>query len=192
MVRDHFADRGLGVLLGDRTFGSQDGLDYVEFQYLQPRPLEERGVDWLDDASFDYKVGGHGTYWEVCPWILATGTLSESTSDDTYGEREFHGKGGDGVYSTPQFDAWAGHYSWACNIFGNKCYYGIGFRVLASDKFLKRINVHPTKSTKVEWVHESRGVIITHVVVTINKSLQEGYMETLTGNVNKKAFKNLI
>ena len=56
-------------------------------------------------------------------------SLSAAAAQDScYGEREWHSK--PGTYVTPQFDAWAGHYSWPCNVFGNQCFYGVGFRVL--------------------------------------------------------------
>ena len=51
MVRTHFADRNLNEVLGEATFGEQDGISYIEFEYLQPAPLENRGVDWLDEMS---------------------------------------------------------------------------------------------------------------------------------------------
>ena len=74
------------------------------------------------------------------------------------------------MYTTPQFDAWAGHYSWGCNVFGNKVFYGIGFRVVVCEKYIQQKYDHPNKSTKVEWVSEPRGVFISHVVVTVNKT----------------------
>ena len=68
--------------------------------------------------------GGHGTYWETAPWIVATGCFTNSDGDNTYGEREFHQA--TGVYVTSQFDAWATYYSWPSNVFGNRAFYGIG------------------------------------------------------------------
>ena len=173
MVRGFFADRKLGQLLGKASFGQQDGLHFVAFEYLQPVSLEARGVDWLDSDMTTLVRGGHGTYWECSPWILASGCFSESDSDLSFGEREFHKV--TGVYMTPQFDAWAGHYSWPCNVFGNRAFYGIGFKVVCSDKYLKRVFYHPHKSTTEERIYEPRGCVITHVVVSYNRSICQGY-----------------
>ena len=35
--------------------------------------------------------------------------------------------------------------------------------------------MHPTKATKVEWVHEPRGVFISHVLVIVNKTIQASH-----------------
>ena len=173
MVRTHFADRNLNEVLGEATFGEQDGISYIEFEYLQPAPLENRGVDWLDEDVSNLVRGGHGTYWETIPWILATGTFTDSDSKMTYGEREWHKV--PGVYMTPQFDAWAGHYSWPCNVFGNKVFYGIGTRVISNNKYLKKTFLHPNRATKEERVYEPRGVVITHVVVSYNRFIEQGW-----------------
>mgnify|MGYP003316371416 CR=1 FL=1 len=77
------------------------------------------------DVSDNYK-GCPTVGAKTASKILATGTLTNSDSDDTFGAREWHGV--TGVYMTPNFIAWAGHYSWPCNVFGNKAFYGIGFK----------------------------------------------------------------
>ena len=177
MVRTHFELRGVGRLLGNAVYGSESGLDYVEFEYLQPEDLGKRGVRWLSDPNVKYYRGGHGTYWEMATKIIATGTFSPSTDGEHFGMREWHGKKGlgDGVYWTPQFDAWAGHYAWGCNVFGNNCFYGIGFRTIAcEDHILKRF-WHPTKSTKIEVVSAPEGIVITHVLVVVNKTIEAGH-----------------
>jgi len=126
MVRDHFRDRYLDPLLGDVHFFEENDVNYAEFEYKQPKRLEDRGVDWLDRLESDVDIihAGHGTYWESSPWILANGAFMASDDDMTFGEHEYHKA--KGVYVTPQFDAWAEHYSWPCNVFGNKAFYGIG------------------------------------------------------------------
>ena len=124
MVRDHFKERGLEALLGDARFFEENNMHFIEFEYLQPAPLEDRGVTWLDAPISEVTKCGHGTYWECAPWIMAEGKFMESDDDKRYGLHEYHKT--KGVYVTPQFDAWAGHYSWPCNVFGNKCFYGIG------------------------------------------------------------------
>ena len=48
MFRGFCQDRGLEKLLGSAEYGHEAGLDFVEFKYLQPAPLQDRGVDWLD------------------------------------------------------------------------------------------------------------------------------------------------
>ena len=137
MVRAFFEDRHLGELLGDARAGEEQGFPYIEFEYKQPHALEARGVDWLDTDMSCLVQCGHGTYWETLPHILARGSLKESDGDRTFGEHEWHKVSG--VYITPQWDAWATHYSWPCNVFGNKAFYGAGCRVLANDKFLKKV-----------------------------------------------------
>jgi hypothetical protein len=77
---------------------------------------------------------GHGTYWECATSILWEGALWPSDSDDRYGEREYHGT--EGVYLTDIFDSFGEHYAWPCNVFGNKCFYGIFFFVLANPAYL--------------------------------------------------------
>ena len=124
MVRDHFQDRGLERLLGRSRPFEAEGMHFIEFEYLQPHELYKRDVDWLDAPRSEINFCGHGTYWECAPRIMATGCLFESTSDKTYGEHEYHKT--QGVYVTDQLSAWAGHYSWPCNIFGNKIFHGIG------------------------------------------------------------------
>ena len=126
MVREHFRDRGLDSLLGDvRLFQEKDDY-FMEFEYKQPKRLEERGVDWLHTLESDPNVvyAGHGTYWESVPRIVASGSFLPSNGDTTYGEREYHGASG--VYVAPPFDSWATYYSWPCNVFGNQVFYGIG------------------------------------------------------------------
>ena len=139
MFRGFCEDRGLGQLVGSSSWGHESGLDYVEFKYLQPVALERRQVDWLDEDVSTLVSCGHGTYWEAVPWILAGGCLSPSDRQTVFGEREWHGV--EGCFVTPDFEAWAGHYSWPCNVFGNKCYYGVGFRALACDRYLKRNSI---------------------------------------------------
>ena len=79
------------------------------------------------------------------------------------------------MYWTPQFDAWAGHYAWGCNVFGNKCFYGIGFRVLGCEQYIQKRFSHPTKSTQIELVSDPRGLVITHVLVVVNKTIEAGF-----------------
>ena len=62
-----------------------------------------------------------------------------------------------------------------CGKFGNKCFYGIGIRVVDCHKYRKQVFLHPTKATKVEWVHEPRGVFISHVLVIVNKTIQASH-----------------
>ena len=132
MVRQHFKDRGLEALLGEVKFFKENDVHYVEFGYNQPKRLEDRGVDWLDTPESDDNIvfAGHGTYWECMPRIAATGTFMASDDDMKYCEHEFHKARG--VYVTDQFDAWSTHYSWPCNVFGNRCFYGIGFLYVES------------------------------------------------------------
>ena len=127
MVRQHFKDRGLEALLGEVKFFKENDVHYLEFGYNQPKRLEDRGVDWLDTPESDDNIvfAGHGTYWECMPRIAASGTFMVSDNDKRYGAHEYHKA--KGVYVTPQFDAWSTHYSWPCNVFGNRCFYGIGF-----------------------------------------------------------------
>ena len=124
LVRTFFEDRGLGELLGSASFFKHEGTHFIEFQYKQPLPLELRGVDWLDSPESEVVLGGHGTYWETAPKIMATGSFTESDDDNTYGEHEYHGV--TGVYVSPDFESSATHYSWPCNVFGNRTFYGIG------------------------------------------------------------------
>ena len=124
MVRNFFEDRQLGQLLGSACFIEHENTHFVEFEYKQPLLLESRGVDWLDSTRSEVVFGGHGTYWETAPRIMATGCFTNSDGNNTYGEREFHRK--TGVYVTPNFEDWAIRYSWPCNVFGNRAYYGIG------------------------------------------------------------------
>ena len=49
MVREHFEARGLGGLLGKAVFGTECGLDYVQFVYLQPKSLNIQ--------TFEYPCG---------------------------------------------------------------------------------------------------------------------------------------
>ena len=124
MVRNFFEDRHLGKLLGKSSFFEYKDTYFVEFEYKQPLPLEWRGVNWLDSTESEVVFGGHGTYWEMAPAIMATGCFTNSDDDNTHGERKYFGT--TGVYVTPHFDDWAIRYSWPCNVFGNRAYYGIG------------------------------------------------------------------
>ena len=173
MFRQHCVDRGLGQLLGSAVIGHEDGLDYVQFEYKQPCRLEDRGVDWLSQDASTFVACGHGTYWETFPWIMATGVPPCSGADSTFGQRQWEGT--QGTYVAPSFADWAGHYSWPSNVFGNKCFYGVGFRVLACDKYLKKANSRPWSGTTKERVYDERGVVITHVVVTFNRSIKQGH-----------------
>ena len=208
-------------------------VNYVRFEYLQPRDPAVRGVDWSEgDATTTVRLG-HGTYWECAAGIVATGAFSPSTTDDTYGEREWHGAA-EGVYLTDIFATYAGHYAWPCNVFGNKCFYGISFQVLANQNHLVQVGlvlyslgvrihcwevsrshfvsypgrsdlslfcssvpgetyvyrslwVHrrgfegqqefrrPGYSANHELVYNPKGIIITHVVVTFNREVCQGY-----------------
>ena len=58
---------------------------------------------------------------------------------------------------------------------GNNIFYCIGFRVLVSEKLILQEYFHPRRSTNVEWGCAPRGVFITHVVLTVNKTIQRGY-----------------
>ena len=145
MVRNFFQDRQLGQLLGSACFFEDENNHFVEFEYKQPLPLDERGVDWLDSTETDVVFCGHGSYWETAPCIMATGCFTNSDGDNTYSEimatgcftnsdgnntydeREAHKT--TGVYVTPDFNTWASCYSWPCNVFGNRAYYGIGSKV---------------------------------------------------------------
>ena len=96
-------------------------------------PLSER-VTWLESDASTLKRLGHGTYWEMASHIVATGEFSPSDSNDEYGEREYHNKT-EGVYLTDAFTAYAEHYAWPCNVFNNKCFYGIAFNVLVNPQY---------------------------------------------------------
>ena len=80
----------------------------MQFQYVPPRPLEDRRVDWLDDDKIEYNTAGYGICWEASPHIMVTGSFSPYTAGDSLGEREYLGKIKDAVYPTPQVDAWVG------------------------------------------------------------------------------------
>ena len=176
MFRRFCDDRGLGQLLGPSLFGHESELDYVEFEYLQPVNLEQRGVDWLDDKVSSLVPCGHGTYWETVPWILATGALTPSDERSDLGAREWHGV--TGCFMSPDFSKWAGQYSWPCNVFGNKCFYGVGLRAIACDRYLRgEMSRHlgsTTHKTAHERVYEPRGIVLTHIVVTFNRSIAAG------------------
>ena len=62
MFRRFCEDRGLGQLVGPSSVGHESGLDYVEFEYLQPVALEQRNVDWLDEDVCSLVSCGHGIY----------------------------------------------------------------------------------------------------------------------------------
>ena len=80
-----------------------------------------------------------------------------------------------GTYVTSQFDALAGHYSWPCNVFNNKCFYGVGFLVIACDRYLKKVFHRPWCATKEERVYHREGIVLTHVLVTFNRSIAQGH-----------------
>lgn len=124
LVRTFFEDRHLGELLGKASSFEHEGTHFVAFQYKQPLSLELRGVDWLDSPGSQVVLGGHGTYWETAAKIMATGSLTESNADNTYGGHEYR-LSAPGVYVTPQFKSYGTHYSWPCNAFGNGAFYGI-------------------------------------------------------------------
>lgn len=105
-------------------------MTYLLFDYRQPIDPRDRGVTWLDAPAEQMLRLGHGTYWECAASIVSGGRLWPSNRDARYGEREYHGT--EGVYLTEIFDAFAEHYAWPCNVFGNKCFYGIFFFVLAN------------------------------------------------------------
>ena len=130
-------------------------------------------MDWLDENVCSLVSCGHGTYWESLPWILATGSLTSADQRSDLGEREWHGV--TGCYVTPDFGAWAGHYSWPCNVFGNKCFYGVGLRAIACDRYLRKEIHRPLSSTAHERVYEPRGIVLTHIVVTFNRSIAAGH-----------------
>lgn len=112
-------------------------MDYIQFEYRQPTPLEGRGVTWLQEAAASMERLGHGTYWECAANIMGTGKFWPSDADSQYGVREYHGT--EGVYLTEQFEAYGEHYAWPCNVFGNNCLYGICFNVLANRRFMKKV-----------------------------------------------------
>ena len=93
---------------------------------------------YLDEAEVkDFDIVYHGTYWECAPRILATGVLSESNKNFDLGEREFHGVMG--TYSSPNaFETLIG-YGWPVNVFGNNCYYSIGFETMGYRPKLKKV-----------------------------------------------------
>ena len=134
LVRTFFEDRHLGELLGRASFFQHSGTHFIEFEYIQPLALELRGVNWLDSPGSQVILAGHGTYWETAAKIMATGSLTESNDDLTYGNRRYH-HNVTGVYVTPHFKSYAIDYSWPCNAFGNNAFYGIGSKVGKSCDF---------------------------------------------------------
>ena len=107
---------------------------YLQFDYYQPTHPADRGVTWLGSPAKRMLRLGHGTYWECAASIMSRGELWPSNSDTTYGVREYHKA--EGVYLTEIFEAYGEHYAWPCNVFGNKCFYGIFFNVIANKKHL--------------------------------------------------------
>ena len=95
---------------------------------------QQMGVNWLDSPGSQVILAGHGTYWETAAKIMATGSLTESNDDLTYGDRRYH-RSVTGVYVTPHFKSYAIDYSWPCNAFGNNAFYGIGSKVGKSCDF---------------------------------------------------------
>ena len=90
----------------------------------------------MSDASHMVRLG-HGTYWETAANIMATGEFSPSDGDSTYGAREWHHT--QGVYLTDMFTAYGEHYSWPVNVFGNTCFYGICFQVIADPRYKLKV-----------------------------------------------------
>ena len=173
MFRLWCQDRGLAALVGACTYASKDGIDYLEFEYFQPSPLAGRGADWYEDIDPNNVLhGGHGTYWECAGSIMARGFCSASDNDDALGEREFHKV--TGVYTSPMFDVYAKHYAWPTNVFGNNAFYGIAFRIIGNRCYLKKEFHRPGCRSRHEYVFEERGVIITHIVVVYNRSVDRG------------------
>lgn len=95
---------------------------------------EERGANWLASDAAGMVRLGHGTYWETAANIVATGEFSPSDDKTDWGAREYHGTRG--VYLTDDFTAYGEHYAWPTNVFGNNCFYGICFQVLADPRFM--------------------------------------------------------
>ena len=107
-------------MLGAANYGTIVGYNFVKFAYKQPQRLKSRGVDLVIEEvpliiTDKMIVCGHGTYWETAPRIVARGMLSPSDESCNLGEREWHGI--TGVYATPQFSGWSGHYPWPANVF---------------------------------------------------------------------------
>ena len=50
MVREHFEARGLGGLLGEAVFGAECGLDYVQFDYLQPKLMMHHNAPFVNSS----------------------------------------------------------------------------------------------------------------------------------------------
>ena len=109
---------------------------YVQFEYLQPRQLSDRGVSWVHASAADMLRLGHGTYCECAASIMSGGEFWPFDCDASYGAREYHGT--EGVYLTELFEAYGGHYAWPCNVFGNNCVYGFCFHVIANPAYLPK------------------------------------------------------
>ena len=140
MIRQYFTDRGLAKVLGKPTFYTAAGQNIISFEYLQPMENASEMINarpYLHAAAVkDFDLVYHGTYWECAPRILATGVLSESNTNLDLGEREFHGVMG--TYSSPNaFETLTG-YGWPVNVFGNNCYYSIGFEMMGYRALLKK------------------------------------------------------
>jgi hypothetical protein len=102
IVRKHFADRGLADVLGKSTCHRSIEADFIVFEYRQPQSAAQLTGDrpWLADAHVsDMDAVYHAMYWECAPSVLASGAMSESTQDNSLGEREFHGVAG--TYTSP-------------------------------------------------------------------------------------------
>ena len=64
---------------------------------------------------------------------------------------------------------------WPSNVFGNRAFYGVGFRVIGCSAYLLHENYRPRYATNHEWVFEEHGLVITHILVTFNRSVNQGH-----------------
>jgi hypothetical protein len=119
----------------------------------------------------DFDLVYHGTHWECAPRILATGVLSESDNNLDLGEREFHGV--TGTYSSPNALETLIGYGWPVNVFGNNCYYSIGFELFSLTDKLKK-TFHRTGFFNCEKVFKKEALIISRVIVLVNRSVLQG------------------
>jgi hypothetical protein len=141
MIRQHFIDRGLAKVLGKPTFYTADGHNIIAFDYLQPMEIANEMIKarpYLHKAPVKgFEMVYHATYWECAPRILGTGELSESNMNTDLGEREYQGV--TGTYSSPNpLETMIG-YGWPGNVFGNNCYYSIGFELFSLTDKLKNV-----------------------------------------------------
>ena len=112
---------------------------------------DTRDVGWVKDIDPASALhGGHGTYWECCASIMARGVPPASDTDARYGAREWHDT--TGVYTSKIFEAYAIHYAWLTNVFGNRAFHGVAFRIIANPAYLRNEFNRLKSRTKHEWV----------------------------------------